>query len=1318
MRISDLDKLPLYSPKSIDGLEGYSFKDPEDNKSIFISDTMTLTSLMSDYIGKFRFSKKSNRKIYLNKYVKTPKFIYTRNLIKTRSSFIKSQAILETDIKSSDCYDFTLENMSYRKAFGEIQAITRLHDKYTDDVFFNNKNINLFWLMSNHLTDSNITADESHIDKLSLMLMRVYKKHPLDPINNPNIKSIYLLFPYDVNDDPEIVDLRFYIIKVFCRDKEKEIMFSKLKAYIEKAFKNVESLQKKPLFTLNKRKESKDDNVNIDTTYEITTDLDEKAKEIHNSIKAIVNNAKHIDPKRIISDDKIPTKELPQLKEVAYNKLSETYMKESFNDDMKLMCHHAVNNFIPNVEVKDHKITDADDGITKQDLHTFTLYDNVNHIERNIEVLVPKIIDKKFFQIYDKKYILANQVYSNLVNKIKNDTVAFTSSHTKTIIYVQGKEDDRIGKYFSKNQLDVPYVNTYDVIENKNVPSSLHSIFKYSPVFEYKDYYISYDLYKSDYLLKNEDDQKHPIKHIVGLRKDLYPKKEILKNIDQLHSYIKDVYVKHGADAVIIYNTSTDSINNKPFLLEMKNELGKKDPFIKKMSIPGSSQYARMNISGKKIPVIIAMLIAYRSENINGRLEDFFSTYFEENVHIEVADKPLYMDNVISIELKDKVLNVFLYESLVASELLFSVLRKINMKKYTISDLSNNNDIYLLLVSYFETQKYQADTAINSVAAGLNSIVDPLTKEMIAKTDYEYPLGNKLVKPRNIIQILYYCVYLLNDRTFKVGNDFSGYRIRNMESIPAILYKLLSDKASLAKKESDSKIKSRRKAINAISIQKNELLEEFRNLTTFESFSDLNISNEIGLTSKATYKGFGGMNNNRSISYDLRATDPSAIGYIDIGNNVDNLNVGSNRMMPLSPNMSDTFGIDVKNKELQRKVMSNARLTDDETASLLSADVYEPFIATNADAPRISMCSIQARHGIPLSSYDDLPIKTGIEEALKHSASSSFVIKPPANTDDKQFTVIEINNDKQIISLRGNTSKKIYNVSFKNKIVNNSGGGFHLMKEFDPCVKVNQVVSESSAIALDRGSFRNNNYTNAKLMRTALFNYGETLEDGAIVSESAAKELKFNYVTEKSILIRNDQTIIKMIDKINTEVSVGTPLLIFNRADKEEDIGGINSFLQSLNDSFEENEGVGLNSYIKSKYAGTIVDIKITYNGEKLRDINALNKAIKNIPSENIVKINSNRMNGEIVENGIVITYYILSIIPALSGSKSTAQSTKSVFVVWSDDKMPKTLDGKRIDYVFSPMSIISRMTINNFTNLYLNKCIMELREQLKKDIK
>lgn len=1312
MRIGDLDKLNLFLPKIIDANEGLAFKDVEQNNSIFISDNITFTSLLSDYLNKFKFSKKFNKKVHLNKYIRTTKFTLSRDLVKSRSHIMKARGILETDIELSDFYDLSLENISNRKSYGYTQSIKKMNKVLENDYFVHNKNnINLFWLISTPLLDAN-NSEEYDINHSTIMLSRIYKDFVLDPNNNKNIKSMYIMIPFDVEQDKQSVDLKFYLVKVYQKGLE-ELNYTKIKNVITKSISNAEKLAKKKLFECDLNNGSTTEVSNIDPTYKVYNENDLTLK--YDSNKDKPNKSQDLHEKNFdatIEEIPVNTKNSSQIKSVHFDQLKQTYMNKNYKPEIKDLFELSIKNYIPTISVKNHKIEDSSDGITEQELHTFTLYDDDHKKEKTISINLPKLIDDKFFKIYDKKYILSNQVYSNLVNKIKDDTVAFTSAYTKTIIYTQGKMDDKLGKYLSKIESGES-VNPYIVSENKDMPNSLHAIFKYCTKFNYKDYIISYDIYRANFIFENENERLHPKRIVIGIKKEYYPNKAFLEDKDKLHNYIKEIYSKYGKESVLVYNCSIDSINNKPFLLEMKTHLEKFDSSIKKMPIPGSSQFARMNIAGKKVPVLICMLIYYNTFNPSNKLDEFFYEYFKDNVHIEVVDKPIHVDNVISIKLKDAYINIFLYESLIGSELLFSILRKIDMTKYTLEDVTHNNDIKLLLYSYFESQKLQPDTAIESISNGIVSILDPITKKMIEESEYEYPLGDGIVKPKDIVEILYYCVFLLNDRTYKSGNDFSGYRIRNMETIPAIIYKLMSKEAASAKKIADSRVKNRKKPIDSISIHKDAVMEEFRNLTTFESFSDLNISNEIGLVSKVTYKGFGGLNNNRSISYDLRATDPSSIGFVDVGNNVDNLNVGSNRMLPFNPNIKDVRGSKERIKNLREKVMTDKVLTDEETSSMLSFDTYnEPFIAAHSDAPRISMASIQARHGVPLDSYSDLPIKTGLEDSIKQVVSSSFVIKSPK--ENGPFKVSDIDNEKKEIILIDKNNKK-HNISYADKVVNNSGGGFHHLKTFSPCVKKNDKIDNNAPIALDNGSFINGNYSNAKILRTTLLHFGETLEDGAIISESAAKELVFNYVTEKEILIRSDQTIIKMIDKIGTDVDVGTPLLIFTKDSDIDD--SVNNIFSDLNKELEKDDGLGLNSYIKSKYPGKIVDIKIQYNG-KLRNIKSLNDCIKKLPKENVEEIKTNRIAGEIADDAILIKYYILTKIPAMSGSKSTAQSTKSVFVVWPDDKMPRTLDGERIDYIFSTFSIISRMTINNFTNLYLNKCIMELRKQLKQSLK
>lgn len=1378
MRLVDVNKLGLYIPKLISFHEGMAYKDPNTEKSLFISDRIPLTSLMTDYLKIFKLSKKFNRRIYVNKRIKCVGKSYTRNITKLRSICLKSQAIFEISQDGADLYDISYENILNRSIHGPINSFTYLNTMLKDDKFINEEKYNVFWIVSNKnlslpVLNNEDTRDDSKLDDFhhsSLYLMKSHPKHVLNPETNKNIKNMFIMIPVDTEESKDLINGEFIFFKVY--ESGHDFNFTRMLAFLESQLKHAEKISKKKLFSIDSQyigltdkeveeykntqdntseiKQSLisdvDDTINIDLDEDIenpshNTHKDEKkVTTIKHEITSTKPNStehtgiskhatthpskgtKHLfldttitaeSSDHPIQEIDVKTDDKSQLKKSKYDQLKQTYLKENYNDEIVKMYAAGVKNFLPFMEVVKHRIENASDGMTEQDRHIFTVVNSETGSQIDISYLIPRVIEKRFFKIYDKKYILANQVYSSLVNKIKEDTVAFTSSHTKTMIYIQGQLDERIGRYLGKHKTNLNTVNRYVVSENRTVPNSLNVIFKYCTIFKYKNYYISYDLYKADFNLNDIDTNLNSI--IIGIRSDMYPSKEILSDPDATHRHLKQLYLKYGKDIFIIYSITKDSINDKPFLIEMKKELGRHDVNIRKMPIPGSSQFARMNISGKKVPVIIVMLIAYLTKNPNRKLADFFAKYFKSAVHIEITGKSINEDNVINLKLSDGYINIFLYDSLVGSELLFSVLRKIDMSQYAIEHLVENNDIQLLLQAYFISQKVSPDTTINAISIGIMSIIDPITQSLIESSDYKYTMVEKTYKPKDIIEILYYCVYLLNDRTNKTGNDFSAYRIRNIETIPAMLYKIASDNSQRTKAEINRKTLNRSR-INPLSrLQEKEdiLLTEFRNLTTFESFSDLNIAVEVGLISKATYKGFAGLNNTRAVSYDMRAVDPSSIGFIDTGNNVDNQNVGSNRMMPFNPNIKDVRGLKEINTTLRHKVMTNQKLTDEETSSLLSYDTYsEPFLVPHSDAPRISMASIQARHVIPISSYDPLFIKNGSEESLKEIVSSAYAVRAPLEED--KYKVESIDEKKKVIHLIS-ASKKKYAISYDDKVVNNSGGGFHILKEFEPYVKVGQVVKADEALALDKGSFKNGHYTNAKMMHTTFLNMPETFEDGAIISESAAKELVFNYVAEKSILIRKDQTIIKMIDKIGTDIKVDDKLLVFSNSDEDEE--ELTAIFGKINDELSNDDDINLRTAIKSKYAGKIVDIRIKYNGDSLRKMKPLEDAMKHIPKENVEQIHTNKIAGEYAQNAILITYYILSKIPAMSGSKSTVQSTKSVFIVRPDEDMPKTLDGKRIDYVLSTFSIITRMTINNFMTLYTGKIVKELRDQLKKDI-
>jgi DNA-directed RNA polymerase beta subunit len=253
------------------------------------------------------------------------------------------------------------------------------------------------------------------------------------------------------------------------------------------------------------------------------------------------------------------------------------------------------------------------------------------------------------------------------------------------------------------------------------------------------------------------------------------------------------------------------------------------------------------------------------------------------------------------------------------------------------------------------------------------------------------------------------------------------------------------------------------------------------------------------------------------------------------------------------------------------------------------------------------------------------------------------------------------------------------------------------------------------------------------LTRCAITSDASTFEDSIIESESLSKNLGFPIVVDKFVALGKNSHVSQMV-KIGDKIKASDSLIVFENSFNESDV---NEILRKLGQEFgQEVLDMGRNS-ISAKMTGQITDIRIFYNVP----INELSLSLQKIVN-NFIKDNKNRSkimlsnkSDDIVQvsqmsqvkydklfgqtfDGILIQFFISHIDQCTTGDKISAQvALKGVIsTVLSDDERPYTEENpkKPIDLVVSPMSIISRMTVDLFYNLYGNKLLVELKEKCR----
>jgi hypothetical protein len=332
--------------------------------------------------------------------------------------------------------------------------------------------------------------------------------------------------------------------------------------------------------------------------------------------------------------------------------------------------------------------------------------------------------------------------------------------------------------------------------------------------------------------------------------------------------------------------------------------------------------------------------------------------------------------------------------------------------------------------------------------------------------------------------------------------------------------------------------------------------------------------------------------------------------------------------------------------------------------------------------------------------------------------------------------VESVDEKNQIVVVSYSDGKKGV-IDLKPKLVKNVKSGFYLESTLSHSLKKGQKVKKGQILAYDEGLFSPGNdfsggkstveYATGLLAKVAIHGDAMTFEDSVIGSRSLSKDLAFPVVTDKFVSLGPNSHVSKMA-KVGDEVKSSDPLIVFENSFDEKDV---NDVLRRLGTEHgEEIMELGRNSVV-SKTSGKIVDVRVYYNrpleefGESLqkvikayiRENRARADVVAKTKTEDVVYVHHteqttyDKVLGKEFD-GVLIQFFVSHLDECKQGDKVSAQvALKGVISqVLDDDERPLSEhDDVPVDLVMSPMSVVSRMTVDLFYNLYCNKVLVEL---------
>jgi hypothetical protein len=382
----------------------------------------------------------------------------------------------------------------------------------------------------------------------------------------------------------------------------------------------------------------------------------------------------------------------------------------------------------------------------------------------------------------------------------------------------------------------------------------------------------------------------------------------------------------------------------------------------------------------------------------------------------------------------------------------------------------------------------------------------------------------------------------------------------------------------------------------------------------------------------------------------------------------------------------------------------------------------------------MGMAVTQAGHQLPTVKMDMPLITSGAHKAVSHFCSNDFCFKPPL--DGKVKEIDEVNN---IVLLEySDGTMGVVELARRNV---RAPDGFYISIKLEGDFKVGQKFSKGDILAADSSFFKfEGNETGiyyGTLAKCALAPLHNTYEDSSITTEKFANKMVSEISMNVPVTL-SPKTNIESIKKVGDVIKTSEPLIVFEEVFND-DSGDIAKLLSKMGEDFEESISALGKSTKLSKYTGEIVDIRIHYN----RPLEEYSDSIAKLIKAYIKKYDAraNKMKGvrsdQIIDqrptarnelgrisgaqfDGVYIEFYIKIEDKFKVGDKASLAPValkNIVSAVIDEGKEPfsEHRESENIDFIVTPMSVVSRMTQDFYSHLWGNKCLVELKNAIRK---
>lgn len=977
------------------------------------------------------------------------------------------------------------------------------------------------------------------------------------------------------------------------------------------------------------------------------------------------------------------------LKDVRFYNFENAYITECFDRDMA----RAITSFNDkgiNVNVTNVTIEDTSTEMVYQDTYTIEFEDE-NRKRHTMKVNIPKLVDDKFLIINGKKRVIEKQLVGLPVIKTGPDELQIVTNYNKIWMNRQGTRFNPNMERFKKVLVDPdkrPEGTNIRVYKGDN--SVINR--PYLTCLEYDDlasrynkviinnctFVFSVDMLKEELGDKYKDSTLEEI--IIGYRGS---KKE-----------------------PIVYNTKNPDHQDMVSLIIKESMPDYYDDF-KRLSSGRKYVHNDIKMMEKKFPLVFAVCFF---EGLTTVVQKFNT--LNGTTQVEFVDKSDSHDNYMYIQFADGYLR-YPMNNLEAC-LLFNGFTELIMKDFSFAEM-DDRDTYITIFEQLLGSGYYAGGFINFY----DFMIDFKTLDILKLLHY----------PEDLVSLMIFASNMLADSSFSIDTDPRLYRLRNIEIIPAILYKEMTKAYSRYRKTANNANPAK------LTVDPDCVIKTLNALPTVDSYSTLSPIVEVKQFGVTSMKGYVGMNKDRSYSEEKRNYHDNMVGLIGVSTDISG-NCGKERHLVVEPNVINAYGmLDIVGRE-------NAGSLD-ATKLMTTEEMTYPMGVAHDDPNRTAMTSKQSCHAIPVQDQCPCLITNGFDSTIQYRTSNDF-----SYVAKQDGEVIDRNDDVNIMIIKYKDGT-IQAIDLDKKIVQNGGGGFYLDNKLDSTFKTGDKFKKDAILAFDRHYFKDtgvlgNKLTYGTLVKAACISNMATYEDSMWSTYRISRAMSTDITMKEVSIVLGKNSDVDFIVKVGDRVRNGEDLIRFDTSYSDAEM---NELLHSIRQDLQEDiVNLGKSKYT-TKHDGIVSKIRV-YPAIEPQEMSAsLRKTVANIQSHEkkrrayMDKYDKNKdsvyrkgiffnesvgtmkpdqygkIGGVDVHDGVLIEIYVTYHDEVSDGDKfahmSANKATNGYMIPRGLEPYTAFRPYEEIDIPLAPSAILQRGTPSIITVMLGYKLIIEMKRHI-----